>query len=1576
MAESQNIVKGSLGDKESRLLRELEELKQAERVTELEREIAERKDKQRIKALKYDVKKRKRAEQVRKLERQVEEPQKRPRLNPESSCDVALIHDPNTQPSAKTDRSRDLVAVESTVRDDTPQAHCSQPTLPASISSETARNDSTAPDCPNEASTSMDAPHNSALAQVNNRPSSNDTVQQEPSTPIRIFAVSTNTRSPSISEAAAMQYYQELDEPADDSPELLFYDMNLEELYEFASPWEGNQEKNFGDLKMLSRLYYFIFTRTSAVDDIQKAIQRAEKALEATHTDNPNYAPCLRDMIVMLLKKHERTSSLEDLDQAILFAEVMVTVTPSLHPERPGRLRDLIKIKFKKAQQTGSTEDYNDAMVMDIEARCMVQGAGYDQASQYLNRFERTGDISDLNMAVARSEEAVAAIPHDYPDRAVTLSNLATSLSRRFERTGDISDLNIAIVRGEEVVAATPHDHLNRAAALNNLAASFSRRFERTGDISDLNIAVARSEEAVVATLYNHPNRAATLSNLAILLSRRFERSGDISDLNIAVVRSEEAVVATPHNHPDRAARLISLAVSLSRRFKWTSDISDLNIAIVRGKEAVAATPHNHPDRAGRLISLAVSLLRRFEQTGDISDLNIAIVRSEEAVAATPHNHPDRAGRLSSLAVCLSRRFERIGDISDLNIAIAKSKEAVVATPDNHPDRAARLINLATSLARRFKRTGDISDLNIGIAKGEEAVAATPHNHPNRAATLSNLAILLSRRFERSGDISDLNIAVVRSEEAVVATPHDHPDRAGTLNNLATSLWRRFERTGDVSDLNIAIARSEETVVATPHNHPDRASWLSNLATCFQARFERIGDLSDLNMAIARDKEAIVATPHDHPDRAGRLGNLAILLSRRFERSGDISDLNIAVVRGEEAVAAIPHDHPDRAGTLNNLATSLVRRFKGTGDISDLNIGIAKGEEAAAATPHDHPVRAATLSNLATSLFRRFERTGAQSDAKKAISLLVEVTELPNAEPHKRIKSASSAAKILAYNKKWAEASRITEIAVNLLPAVAPRQLKQQDQQYILGEFAGLAALAASTALEAGKEASQAVQLLELGRGVIAGLRFGTRSDLTKLKEQHPRIAEKFERLRDILDSPSPNMLDSITVGGTLSSTQGTNQRHNANLELDDIVRQIRCLPNFEHFLLPPQPDELKAAASQGPVVLINISEYRCDAFLIEKQAIRSIRLPALRQTDIKENVELMRSTRSAYKLSPDAKGQISCMLEWLWDVAVGPILDALGFRGAPSDGDWPRIWWIPTGPLSSLPLHAAGRHFPSSIETALDRVVSSYSPSIKALLYARQNSQKKNLSSTPHQALLVSMDTTSGHSDLRFAGEEVGRLASILSDPISKVTLERPAREAVLSALSKCTIFHFAGHGESHLSDPSRSSLLVSDWQENPLTVEHLMSLNLREKSPWLAYLSACSTSESNVDNLHDEAIHLVTACQLAGFQHVVGSLWEVSDRCSVDIAEEVYKTIVDGGTIDSEKIHLGVHKAARRLRDVTQEKGGERATGPSDSGGRDLSESGIRAARRVRPLGYEEGDTTERSDPLIWAAYIHAGP
>src|SRR5262249_11296125 len=152
-------------------------------------------------------------------------------------------------------------------------------------------------------------------------------------------------------------------------------------------------------------------------------------------------------------------------------------------------------------------------------------------------------------------------------------------------------------------------------------------------------------------------------------------------------------------------------------------------------------------------------------------------------------------------------------------------------------------------------------------------------------------------------------------------------------------------------------------------------------------------------------------------------------------------------------------------------------------------------------------------------------------------------------------------------------------------------------------------------------------------------------------------------------------------------------------------------------------------------------------------------------------------------------------------------------------------------------------------------RVVSSYSSSVKALLYTRQGKERKNTNEAVNEILLTSMPKTEGANDLIGADKEVESLERLLrAGPNAVTKLREPTKSAVMSHLRSCAVFHFAGHGTSDLQDPSESRLLLKDWKKDPLTVLDLIGLNLYERRPWLAYLSACSTGESQDDTLYDE--------------------------------------------------------------------------------------------------------------------------
>lgn len=91
-----------------------------------------------------------------------------------------------------------------------------------------------------------------------------------------------------------------------------------------------------------------------------------------------------------------------------------------------------------------------------------------------------------------------------------------------------------------------------------------------------------------------------------------------------------------------------------------------------------------------------------------------------------------------------------------------------------------------------------------------------------------------------------------------------------------------------------------------------------------------------------------------------------------------------------------------------------------------------------------------------------------------------------------------------------------------------------------------------------------------------------------------------------------------------------------------------------------------------------------------------------------------------------------------------------------------------------------------------------------------------------------------------------------------------QPCRKDILAALNSYEIFHFVGHGLSDPLDPSKSALLLSGEE---FTVANLFETNLYSRKPFLVYLSACGTGQVKRNELIDEALHLTSACQLAGF-------------------------------------------------------------------------------------------------------------
>lgn len=614
---------------------------------------------------------------------------------------------------------------------------------------------------------------------------------------------------------------------------------------------------------------------------------------------------------------------------------------------------------------------------------------------------------------------------------------------------------------------------------------------------------------------------------------------------------------------------------------------------------------------------------------------------------------------------------------------------------------------------------------------------------------------------------------------------------------------------------------------------------------------------------------------------------------------------------------------------MSNLGNALRAQFWQSKELTDLDDAITASRQAVAAAPADHPDRAGLLRNLSVGLRTRFERSEAVTDLEEAISASRHGAAANAAPPAARARAAEMWGQAAASGERWHDAAAGFEKAVSLLDRVAPRSLVRSDQEHVLEDLAGLASDAAACCIQANL-ADRAVELLEQGRGVLLGQALDIRTDLTDLTDQHPGLAKRFTTLRDALDDAGdqgehPVMrpgqegqdLNAAIAGARLKADQ---QRATAEA-FEQVINEIRDRPGFDGFLRPLSAPGLLAAAANGPVVIINVSEFGSHALIVSSTGVLApVPLDEVTPVRVAEQVVALLNALLDQSPPADTQAELTGVLGWLWDAIASPVLDRLGLTGPPPEGQpWPRLWWCLPGLLSFVPLHAAGHHqtrFDPVPKTVMDRVVSSYTPTIRALIHARRNrpersSKGQGIALGEGGIAVVAMPRTPGASDLPGAETEAHLVSQRFGAGVRTLAGSEATYDAVLAALRRALWAHFACHGYADVTHPSASRLLLADHLERPMTVTDVARLRLDDAE--FAFLSACSTARPGT-RLVDEAIHLASAFQLAGYRHVIGTLWPINDHTAVELADDLYTAITSAGAIDD--IAVMLHAATRRLR------------------------------------------------------------
>jgi hypothetical protein len=854
----------------------------------------------------------------------------------------------------------------------------------------------------------------------------------------------------------------------------------------------------------------------------------------------------------------------------------------------------------------------------------------------------------------------------------------------------------------------------------------------------------------------------------------------------------------------------------------------------------------------------------------------------------------------------------------------------------------------------------------LRLAAGRIAVG-----HPQRGVVLCNLGYALLTSGPGPGEIREA-VGVLR--EAFRLTPAAHPDYARCANGLGLALLGEYYLTQNRDQVAEAaeMLRIATQSAATGH-YGDLPQMLSDLgltlttwarsANVAQARESPV--LRAAEEAVAALRRAVDLTPTGdttHQDRVARLARaeeVRLGVAKLRDAASRIDDLLTAIERRLEEPEPAP-------GSLQHLVLQVSLRLMkgariqlGTGpDTASQQVAVNAAEELIRDVQDSIPRIMEAIAEPGTSIegFTGFSKTWVSAFdilvlTDEALlgyrSLLTELSP----DSAESVQAKTSLGLLLFYRTGMPDEDSYTEavdLTRELIATAWPpspvllsawAQVESARLQFTLLAWQNQAlsmpaegkhgpsaspvtqlAISRASAALARQDAAAALETLEDGRAYLLSSALNTRRELEALRGEDAELYSQLVAIDEEFLSWQREFL-----AQRMGHTPGPEEMawfRARSAEGTRIVEELRRRPGFDRFLMPHPlslPD-LQPAADGGPVISVNIDPRRCDALILARDGVHAVPLPRLNAADLAEQASAFRTAvellGAGGSLADAAKPVFTGVLGWLWDVLAEPLLDDLGHTGAPAPGQpWPRIWWSPTGLLNSFPLHAAGHHeVPGA--AVLDRVASSYTPTLRALLSSRARADRARVGRdrNDRRVLTVAMPHTPGHAPL---AKTVGEATAAAGKTGLRLTGPEATRDAVQAAMASAAIVHFACHARSDPEEPSASRLILYDGD---LTISDLTRLRLDGAE--LAYLSACGTTRSGTA-LAGEAIHLASAFQLAGYSQSVATSWEITDTFAA-VAAARFHQILASALHDPRPLPaaLALHATVRELRDIYRDE------------------------------------------------------
>ncbi|KAG0699415.1 CHAT domain-containing protein [Suillus ampliporus] len=917
----------------------------------------------------------------------------------------------------------------------------------------------------------------------------------------------------------------------------------------------------------------------------------------------------------------------------------------------------------------------------------------------------------------------------------------------------------------------------------------------------------------------------------------KYTRSKSVSALNDTVEHFQFVLDKCPVGHPDHAAALTNLAWARLRGYIH-KDFQDIDTTTSLFRDALALRPQGHPDHPQSLHHLTSVVNWRYNYQHTPADIWESARLYHELLPLCPEGTYLRsiADNGVEYVICECNNLPTDGSNEDIQLRWI----VLELCPLGHQRRPRALDGLSWALSTRFRERGSIDDIDESIQLRRDAVSLCPEDP---AYYLNNLAFSINLRFNHQDKSHDLDEAISLHEEALLLRPVGHASRDTSLGNLGNTLRTRFEYHGDINDINRAISLSREALTLSPPGHPCRDTVLNNLALALTTRHDKLPASEDLNEAIDLCRESLRLKQHDHPRRHITLHNLSAALCSRFTEARKNEDVEEAIDLCQQSLAALPSLHPDRYFSFMYLQEAYLSRYQVQRNDTDLSLAVENFRSATRHPTQGFPHRIMQAYNWTFNAEQHGDESALEAYATFFELLDTHLATRPSTTSRREAATAFSYARMVPVN-------------------------------------------AASCAIYY-DDLPHAVELVEQGRGQQWSLASRPRTPLEDLESADPNLAHTFLELSTRVSNAAQGC---AAITDRAAADRAAVEYRRITTRWEAAVTEIRSIQGFSRFLLPPSYEELQAAASHGPVIILIASIYSCGAIIVPTSGEpHHVPFPSVALADLemlKNN--FAREIKLAGRMDPtEPRKDLRVLLRKIWDEIMLPIVDVLQHDLKLRRRS--RIWLCPTAVFTSIPLHAAHpfrtKEDRSGQESCLEELyVCSYTPTLSALIRSRQMMKTR---ATPSFIAVGQSQPGAGQGTVLAAVDSELELVHKLIPPNVKFTTlsgDDATRAGALDALQRNTWVHLACHGKQDREQPYNSRFSMRD---EPLMLLDIMENNVPQAE--FAFLSACHTAVGD-EETPDEVIHLAAGLQFSGFKSVVGTLWGVDDAVAKYVVEAFY--------------------------------------------------------------------------------------